>query len=145
MAEATQTANRGEDRIPWGWVVVTALGLEIALIISAVAWVVIYSYLIHPGEDQAYYENHAKFSSPIVALVVGMPFWFFACRWVTRKAGTRAVQMALWVWLIIFIIDMPLIVFGKPRLYDWVIVALAYATKLLAAYLGGRAALKHAS
>ena len=145
MAEATQTANRVGDRIPWGWVVVTALGLEIALIISAVAWVVIYSYLIHPGEDQAYYENHAKFSSPIVALVAGMPFWFFACRWVTRKAGTRAVQMALWAWLIVFIIDIPLIVFGKPRIHDWLIVALAYATKLVAAYLWGRAALKHVS
>ena len=148
MAEATQhqsTETRVADRIPWGWVVVTAVGLEIAMVISAVVWIVIYSYLIHPGEDQTYYENYAKLASPVVSVVLGIPFWFFACRWVTRKAGTRAVQMALWAWFILFIIDVPLIILGEPRLYDWMMVAIAHSTQLLAAYLGGRAALKHAS
>jgi hypothetical protein len=149
MAEATHhqsTETRVADRIPWGWVVVTAVGLEIAMVISAVVWIVIYSYLIHPGEDQTYYENYAKLASPVVSVVLGIPFWFFACRWVTRKAGTRAVQMALWAWFILFIIDVPLILFfGQPRLYDWMMVAIAHSTKLLAAYLGGRAALKHSS
>lgn len=148
MAEATHhqsTETRVADRIPWGWVVVTAVGLEIAMVISAVVWIVIYSYLIHPGEDQTYYENYAKLASPVVSVVLGIPFWFFACRWVTRKAGTRAVQMALWAWFILFIIDVPLICLGEPRLFDWMIVAIAHSTKLLAAYLGGRAALKHSS
>jgi hypothetical protein len=148
MAEATHhqsTETRVADRIPWGWVVVTAVGLEIAMVISAVVWIVIYSYLIHPGEDQTYYENYAKLASPVVSVVLGIPFWFFACRWVTRKAGTRAVQMALWAWFILFIIDVPLIFLGEPRLFDWMIVAIAHSTKLLAAYLGGRAALKHSS
>ena len=148
MAEATHhqsTETRVADRIPWGWVVVTAVGLEIAMVISAVVWIVIYSYLVHPGEDHTYYENYAKVASPVVSVVLGIPFWFFACRWVTRKAGTRAVQMALWAWFILFVIDVPLIFFYEPRLYDWMIVAIAHSTKLLAAYLGGRAALKHAS
>lgn len=149
MAEATHresTANQVADRIPWGWVVATAVVLEIAMVIAAIAWIVIYSYVIHPGEDQAYYENYAKSASPVVSVVLGIPLWFFTCRWVTRKAGTRAVQMAFWTWFVLFIIDVPLmILFGEPRLSDWVIVAIAHSTKLLAAYLGGRAALKHAS
>jgi hypothetical protein len=53
--------------------------------------------------------------------------------------------MALWAWFILFIIDVPLIFLGEPRLFDWMIVAIAHSTKLLAAYLGGRAALKHSS
>ena len=147
MQDATHRQStvsvKAVDRIPWGWVVGTAVGLEAALVISAFAWVAIYSYLIHPGEDAGYYENYARFASPVVAVVLGIPYWFFGCRWVGRKAGSRAVAMALWAWFILFVIDVPLNFLGEPRLYDWVMVAIAHSTTLLAAYLGGRAALKN--
>jgi hypothetical protein len=68
--------------------------------------------------------------------------WFFACRWVGRKAGTRAVAMCLSAWLIVPLIDMPLGILGQANPYDWAMVAISDSTKLLAAYLGGRAALK---
>ena len=137
-----------DDRIPWGWVVGTAIVLEVAMIISAVAWVAIYSYLIHPGEEPVYYENYAKTASPIVSVVLGIPYWFFACRWVGRKAGTRAVAMCVWAWFILFVIDFSLILMAKMAKLgevNWSIIAIAHATKLLAAYLGGRAALKRAT
>ena len=86
----------------------TVVALEIALVLS-VAWVAIYSYLINPGHDLVYYQNHAQFASPIVSVVVGMPYLFFACRWVGRKAGTRAVAMCFCVWFILFIIDVLLL------------------------------------
>jgi len=129
-------------RIPWGWVVATALGLEVAAIISAFAWVAIYSYLIHPGEASVYYESYARVASPIVSVVVGMPYWFFGCRWVGRKAGTRAMAMCLWAWLLLFVIDIPLNFLAEPKAYDWAMVALSHTMTLLGAYLGGRAALK---
>lgn len=131
------------DHIPWGWVAATAIGLEVAAVISAFAWVAIYSYLIHPGEELPYYQSHARFASPIVSVVVGIPYWFFACRWVGRKAGTRAVAMCLWAWLIWFLIDMPLNILGEPNAYTWAMIAISHSTKPLAAYLGGRAALKY--
>lgn len=148
MKEAThrESISQAEgNRIPWGWVVGTALGLEIAMIISAVAWVAIYSYLIHPGEEPAYYENYAQHASPVVAVVLGVPFWFFTCRWVGRKAGTRAVAMCVWAWFILFIIDVLMILMAKPEDVNWSIIAIAHATQLLAAYLGARAALKGVS
>ena len=129
------------DRIPWGWVVLTSVGLQVALVLSAFAWVAIYSYLIHPGEQAAYYENYAQFASPIVSVVLGIPYWFFACRWLGRKAGTRAVAACLWAWFILFIIDMPLNFLGDPTAYNWAMVAISFLTKALASYLGGRAAL----
>lgn len=133
------------DRIPWGWVVGTAVGLEVAMIISAVAWVAIYSHLIHPGEELAYYESYAQSASPVVSVVLGIPYWFFACRWVGRKAGTRAVAMCVWAWFILLIIDVLLIFMAKPADFNWSMVAISHSTKLLAAYLGGRAALKRLS
>jgi hypothetical protein len=144
MQEASnrQSALSQPDRIPWGWVIGTAIGLEVAMVISAFAWVAIYSYVIHPGEELAYYENYAQFASPFVSVVLGIPFWFFACRWVGRKAGTRAVAMCVCAWITLFIIDVSLIFLAKPEHFNWSMVALSHSTKLLAAYLGGRAALK---
>jgi len=131
------------DHIPWGWAAITAGGLEVVVTLAAFVWVGIYSYLIHPGEQLSYYENYARFASPIVSVAVGIPVWFFACRWVGRKAGTRAVAMCLSAWLIVPLIDIPLGILAQAKAYDWTMIAISDSTKLLAAYLGGRAALKH--
>lgn len=137
--------QRQGDRIPWGWVVGTAVGLEVAMIVLAVAWVAIYSYLIHPGEEPAYYQNYAQKSSPVVSVVLGMPLWYFVCRWVGRKAGTRAVAMCVWAWIILFLMELPLYLMAELTAYNWMMVAISLSTKLVAAYLGGRAALKGVS
>jgi len=131
------------DHIPWGWVAITAVGLEVAVTLSAFVWVGIYSYLIHPGEEPSYYQNHARFASPLVSVVVGIPVWFFACRWVGRKAGTHAGAMCLSTWLIVPLIDIPLSLLAQATAYNWTMVAISDSTKLLAAYLGGKAALKY--
>ena len=147
MQEASVSAsavNQAKgDHIPWGWAAITAVGVEVAVTLSAFVWVGIYSYLIHPGEKLPYYQNYAQFASPIVSVVVGIPVWFFACRWVGRKAGTRAVAMCLSAWLIVPLIDMPLGILGQAKAYDWTMVAISDSTKLVAAYLGARAALKY--
>ena len=131
------------DRIPWGWVALTVVGLEIALVLSAFAWVAIYAYLINPGHDSPYYQKYAELASPIVSVVIGIPYFFFACRWVGRKAGTRAVATGLSVWSIVFIIDVVLIlVVGGLNAYMGAVVAISHVTKMLAAYFGGKAALR---
>lgn len=143
ISQSQPTVSRAEgDHIPLRWMALTVVGLEIALILSAVAWVAIYSYLINPGHDPGYYQNHAQFASPIVSVVVGIPYLFFACHWVGRKAGMRAVAMCLWVWFILFVIDVLLILLGGLTAYIGAMVAMSQATKMLAAYLGGKAALR---
>ena len=143
ISQSQQPVSHAQgDHIPWGWVALTVVGLEIALVLSAVAWVAIYSYVINPGHDLVYYQNHAQFASPIVSVVVGMPYLFFACHWVGRKAGTRAVAMCLWVWFILFIIDVLLVLLGGATAYVWAMMAISHVTKMLAAYFGGKTALK---
>lgn len=142
----TQTAvhRAAGDHIPWRWVALTVVGLEIALVLSAFAWVAIYSYLINPGHDLPYYQQHAEFASPLVSIAVGIPYFFFACRWVGRKAGTRAVATSMCVWLILFTIDVLLILVGGPNAFIVLMVALSHVTKMLATYFGGKAALRDA-
>ena len=60
-------------------------------------------------------------------------------------AGTRAVAMCVWAWFITFLIDFPLIFLAEQKAYYLLILAISLSTKLLAAYLGGRAALKRVS
>lgn len=127
-------------RIPWGWAVGTALVMEVALIASAIGWVAIYSYAINPGQEPGVYEMHAQFSSPIVSIVLGIPFWFLACRWVGRKAGSRAVAFSLMAWLICFLIESPLYILGAATARQWLVIGISHSTKALAAYFGGRAA-----
>ena len=137
----TVNAEKG-DHIPWGWVALTVVGLEIVLVLSAVAWVAIYSYLINPGRDFSVYEKHAEFASPIVSVVVGIPYLFFACRWVGRKAGKRAIATCLWVWAILFIIDVLLVLVAGLNAYGGAMMAISHLTKMPAAYFGGKAALR---
>ena len=143
ISQSQPAVNREEDdHIPWGWVALTVVGLEIALVLSAVAWVAIYSYLINPGHELPFYQEHAEFASPIVSVAVGIPYLFFACRWIGRKAGTRAVATSLSVWFILFIIDVLLILMGGPNAYIGAMLAISHVTKMLAAYFGGKAALR---
>lgn len=149
MDEATRHDSAARvsegDRIPWAWVVGTAVGLEVAITASAVAWIVIYSYLIHPGEAESYYQNYARSASPVVSILLGIPYWFFACRWVGRKAGSRAIVMSVWICVIILVIDLSLILLLADPETKWTIIAVSHSTKLIAAYSGGRAALKRVS
>lgn len=143
ISQSREPMSRAQgDHLPWGWVALTVVGLEIALVLSAVAWVAIYSYLINPGHDLVYYQNHAEFASAIVSVVVGMPYLFFACRWVGRKAGTRAVAMGLWIWFILFIVDVLLLSIGGATAYIWAMASISHVTKMLAAYFGGKTAFK---
>ncbi len=147
MQEQPNVNRTKGEHIPWGWVALTVVLLEIALVLSAFAWVAIYSYLINPGHDSPYYQKYAEFASPIVSVVVGIPYLFIACRWVGRKAGTRAIAASLWVWTILFIIDVLLILLtvilvGGLDVYSGAMVAISHVTKILAAYFGGKAALR---
>ena len=77
-----------------------------------------------------------------MSVVVGIPYLFFACRWVGRKAGTRAMAMCLWVWFILFIIDVLLVLLGGATGYIWAMGAISHVTKMLAAFFGGKTALR---
>lgn len=88
MSRSQLAMNRAEgDHIPWGWVALNVVGLEIALVLSAFAWVAIYTYLSIPITTCLTTKNTPSSPSPIVSVTVGIPYLFLACRWVGRKAG----------------------------------------------------------
>lgn len=137
MERTSTTRNR------WLLIVPAAIIVLIGNVGIHILCMVVYSYLIDPGQDMAHYQAHAKLSAPYSSIVVGIPLMFLVCRWMGKKftAGS-SVTAALLIWLVYFLIDLTVVVFagGLGGLASFFVIS--YATKFAAAYFGGLAARK---
>jgi hypothetical protein len=122
-------------KINWGRAGGGALIAEIAQIAAAFGWVVIYSYVINPGQPMAMYEAHAQASGPWVSILAGAPIFYAASRWIARSQPT-----ALALFAIFLAVDGALLVGMIESWTDvpFVLVGLSCLTKLGACALGGR-------
>ena len=66
MSEATVPSTTGTARPAWGLALLAFVVCDAVMIALAFAWVAFYSYLIHPGENAAFYEAYAQVASPWV-------------------------------------------------------------------------------
>ena len=76
--------------IRWGLAVVATLLAEITLIALSIICVAVYSYAIHTGETQEFYDAFAMVSGPWVSLLAGGPVFFLIARWIRRRAPAAA-------------------------------------------------------
>ena len=128
----------------WVWIIPAAIAVLIANVAIHILYMVVYSFVINPGQDPAHYQAHAQASGPYSSIVVGMPLMFLACRWIGRKFAARfVITSALLVWLVYFLIDITAVLFaGELFQARMVFDCSSLVTKLAAAYLGGLAARK---
>ena len=80
--------------IRWGLAALATLLAEIALIALSILCVAVYSYTIHTGETQEFYEAFARVSGPWVSLIAGGPVFFLIARWIRRRAQSAAFATA---------------------------------------------------
>jgi hypothetical protein len=98
---------------------------------------VVYSYLIDPGHDQAYYEAHIQAAAPYSSIIAGIPLMFLAGWWVGGWwQGQFAVKGAVIIWLTYTAIDVAILVAAGTTLSVALLAAVSIATKLAAVYLG---------
>lgn len=130
------------NKVRWRLAVVAFLVAEASLIAAAYAWVAIYSYFIHPGRPISVYEQYAQTSSPYVALVLGIPVFFFACRWIAFRAPSAAVATALAVFGFACLVEIAVtLAADNPYVSPW-LQAVNIPVKLLGCLLGARAVQK---
>jgi hypothetical protein len=129
--------------IRWGAALGGMVVGELAQIGAAFAWVALYSYLIHPGETQAFYERHAQVAGPWVSLVAGTPIFYFVCRWIGSRNPSQAwpTAMALFGLLVLVDFALTLLVTLTPRILAF--TAASYLLKFVACHLGGRSAARN--
>jgi hypothetical protein len=125
--------------IQWKWAIGAALAAECLLVIAAVAWVAIYSHLLHPNQSLSVYQQYAQQASPWVSLVCGVPVFYGLCRFLgTRMTPPRAMVTALAVFAVYCLIEVPFFLLSdSPYLPPW-FAALNFSAKCFACFYGGR-------
>ena len=129
------------NEIRWGAALGGALVAEVVLIASAVAWVAIYSHLLHPGESLAFYQRYATSASPWVSVVMGVPVFYLISRWIGSRSPAKAFSTAMALFGFYLLLDLPLTLLGgdNPTITP-LFIAANYGVKFLACYFGGRSA-----
>ena len=110
-----------------------AIAAMAVLVAAAFGWVAIYSHLIEPGKGIEHYRAYAQQASPWVALVLGMPVFYGACRWIAR---TRNVALA--VFAVHCAIEIPVLAVSDLSPLPLWFLPLNFALKFCGCYLGGR-------
>lgn len=137
MKQIPATKNR------WIWITPTAIAVLVGNVALYILYMVAYSYVINPGQDEAHYQAHAQLSAPYWSIIFGMPLMFFACRWIGKKFEARySLTAALLVWLVYFLIDVTVIIFARELFNLALLFTISFATKFATAYFGGLAARK---
>jgi hypothetical protein len=114
-----------------------AVGVMAANVAITILYMVVYSYVIDPGHEKAYYEAHVKIAAPYCSIVAGMPLMFFAGMWMGGFWDVKlAVPSALIIWLTYVVIDLAVLVASGLTLRIGVLFAVSVLTKLAAAYGG---------
>lgn len=143
LEDALNMEQTSTPRNRWLLIVPAALIVLIGNVGIHVLYMVVYSYLINPGQEMAHYQAHAEFSGPYSSIVVGFPLMFLVCRWIGKKfAAGSSVTAALLICLVYFLIDMAAVVFAGGLGGMALFLVISHATKFAAAYFGGLAARK---
>ena len=76
----------------WAKLIGLAVLAEAALIVAAVLFMLIYSAVIHPGEQAAFYDAQARVLLPYVAIAFSFPVFFLLARF----AGAWRHALVFW-------------------------------------------------
>jgi hypothetical protein len=125
----------------WWLAVPFALGVMFVNVLISVLYVVVYSYGIDPGHDEAYYQAHAQVAAPYSSIIAGIPLMFLAGRWIGGKFPKgNSVKAALLMWAVYFVLDLAIVTAAGALGQIAVLFVISFATKLGASFLGGLSA-----
>jgi hypothetical protein len=117
-----------------------ALGVMVINVAITVLYMVVYSYIINPGHEKAYYDAHVKIAAPYCSIAAGVPLMFLTGWWVGGFwGGQHGVRSALIVWIAYASIDLAAVAASGLTFKLCVLVAVSFLTKLAAVYFGARA------
>jgi hypothetical protein len=120
------------------WIIGAAIFILIVNVGLSVAYMVLYSYVINPGHDEQFYQEHVKTAAPYCSIVFGIPLFYFVCYWIGRKwEKDFAVKSAIFVWIVYALIDLTALLASGLTLWISILVAVSLITKLISSYFGG--------
>ena len=114
-------------------VAVLAMVLNVA---AAFLWVLIYSMLIAPGQDEAAYQAYAMRAAPWCSVIAGLPILLFA-GWLLARWHGGGWRTGICAAVAYVVLDTLILLAAGALFANLAIEALSYATKLGAAAWGG--------
>jgi hypothetical protein len=129
------------------WIVGAAFLAMILNVLAFVLWMVIYGYVVNPGQPEAFYQQRAREMGAYSSIVTGIPIFFLVSYFLTRKweAGFAFVAAFLF-WLLYAIVDVSILLLsGWGNVAFSILVFVSMATKLGATLFGASLAKKKIS
>ena len=121
----------------FAWLAGVALLVMVSNVALSIVYMVVYSYVIDPGHEKPYYEDHIKVAAPYCSIVAGIPLMFLAGWWVGRWWESEfAMKAALTVWVVYAMIDLTVLLASGFTSRMAILVVASLLTKLAAVYLG---------
>jgi hypothetical protein len=125
------------------WIIAAAVFILIVNVGLSVAYMFFYSYLLNPGHDERFYQEHIKTAAPYCSIFFGIPLFYFVCRWIGGRWEKKfALKSAISVWIVYALIDVTALIASGLTLNITILAAISLLTKLISAYLGGLSASK---
>ena len=125
----------------WLCIIGYALLIMAVNVAISILYMVVYGYLINPGQPEQHYQEHVQIAAPYSSIIAGAPLFYLAGRYLTRRwAAPARVKAALLMALVYAVIDVAALAATGFQLRLVIFTTLSLATKFIAAYLGGRAA-----
>ncbi len=125
------------------WLVGVALLVLVLNVAISILYMVVYSYIIDPGHDEQYYQEHIQLAAPYSSIIMGVPLMFAAGWWVSRWWEREfATKAAFTIWLVYAVIDIAVLlasgVTATAAMFVTVSMVLKLAAVLLGANIGAR-------
>ena len=123
------------------WIIGAAVLILVVNVGLSILYMVVYSYLINPGHDERFYQEHVKIAAPYCSIFFGIPLFYFVCRWIGGQwEKASAVKSAIGIWLVYALIDATILISSGLTLSMAGLMTISLMTKLIAAYFGGLSA-----
>ena len=107
------------------------------LVVCSFIEVAIYSYLINPGKNEAFYEAHSMASAPYISAILGFLLFFTTVRIWKKKDYSNVKTLAFLFPAVYFLIDLGLMIgFSVNWAEIWLIFILSNLAKFLGSMLG---------
>ena len=123
------------------WIIAAAIFILVVNVGLSVVYMVIYGYVINPGHEEQFYQEHVKVAAPYCSIIFGIPLFYFVCCWIGGKWEKNfAVKAAIFVWIVYALIDVTALIVSGLTFWIAGLMTISLITKLISAYFGGLSA-----
>lgn len=116
----------------------TAIAAGVTNVFVFFLFMVVYGQIIDPGQDDIYYQEVANRFGPYSSIIAGMPIMYIAGVILRRLFGNDGLRIGSYAWAIYLVLDVAIIAAVGQLGNLSMLVAISFATKLIAVYLGAR-------